>query len=101
MAYGGEGLTYAASIIMRCGGVMSSASKVKATKGGVQLAFAIKTALVVEKNHVTDVSPDGKIIATGTGFIPDTKEAIEEYKKEHKDGWNLEFDKDWDRVAKD
>jgi RecA/RadA recombinase len=100
-AYGGEGLTYSASIIFRMGGVLSSASKVKATKDGVQLSFAIKTALVVEKNHVTNVSPDGKVLCTAHGFIPDTKEAIEEYKKNNKDGWSLEFDKDWDKVSKD
>lgn len=101
VAYGGEGLTYSASIIFRMGGVTSSASKVKATKDGVQLAFAIKTALVVEKNHVTNVSPDGKVICTAHGFIEDTKEAIEEYKKANKDGWNLEFDRDWNSVSKD
>lgn len=99
--YGGEGLTYSSSIIMRCGGVLSSASKVKATKDKIQLAFAIKTSITVEKNHVTNVSPDGKVIATGTGFIFDTKEAIEEYKNLHKDGWNLEFDSDWNKVSKD
>jgi len=99
--YGGEGLTYAASVIIRMGGVMSSASKVKATKDGVQLAFAIKSAMVVEKNHVTNVSPDGKIICTGTGFIEDTKQSIEEYKKNNKSDWNLEYDKDWNSVSKD
>lgn len=99
--YGGDGLTYSASLIFRMGGVLSSSSKVKATKDGVQLSFAIRTAITVQKNHVTNVSPDGKILCVPTGFITDSKEAIEEYKKEHKDGWNLEFDKDWSNVSKD
>lgn len=99
--YGGDGIYYTATLVFRMGGVMSNSSKVKATKDGIQVAFAIKSALVVEKNHITNVAPDGKILCTPHGLIEDSKESIEEYKKQYKDGWNLEFDKDWDRVSKD
>ena len=40
-------------------------------------------------------------ICTPHGFIEDTKEALDEYKKKYKEGWNLEFDKYWDKVTKD
>jgi hypothetical protein len=30
---------------------------------------------------------DGKIIAVHNGYIPDTKEAIDEYKKQYADYW--------------
>ena len=100
-ATGGEGIIYASSLVFRFGGIMSSSSKIKATKDGVQVSFAVKSALVVEKNHITNSSPDGKVVCTGKGFIDDTKEAIDEYKKNNKADWNLEFDKDWDRVTKE
>jgi RecA/RadA recombinase len=99
--YGGDGIYLSASLAFRMGGVMTRSSKVKATKDGSQVAFGIKSALVVEKNHVTNVAPDGKIICTPHGFIEDTKEALDEYKKKYKEGWNLEFDKYWDKVTKD
>ncbi len=83
------------------GGVMSNSSKVKATKDGLQMAFAIKSALVVQKNHITNVSPDGKVLCTPHGFIEDEKSAIDAYKKEYKDDWTLEYDKDWNAVTKD
>jgi RecA/RadA recombinase len=99
--YGGDGIYYTATLVFRMGGIMSNSSKVKATKDGTQVAFAIKSALVVEKNHITNVAPDGKILCTPHGFIEDSKEAIEFYKKQYKDDWQLEFDKDWDKVSKD
>ncbi len=98
---GGDAIYLSASLVFRLGGVMSNSSKVKATKDGVQVAFGIKSAIVVEKNHVTNVSPDGKIICTPHGFIEDTKESIDDYKKQYKEGWTLEFDKYWDKVSKD
>lgn len=90
---GGDGATYAASLIIRMGGVKSSASKIMATKDGVEVAFAIRTALVVEKNHVTNVCAKGKIICTDHGFILDDKVAIDEYKATNKEGWDLNYDK--------
>ena len=99
--YGGDGIYYCSTLVFRMGGVMSNSSKVKATKDGMQVGFAIKSALVVEKNHITNVTPDGKILCTPHGFIEDDKAAIDAYKKEHKDGWNLEFEGNWNAVNKD
>lgn len=90
---GGDGATYAASLIIRMGGVKSAASKIMAVKDGVEVAFAIRTAIVVEKNHVTNVCAKSKIICTDHGFIHDDKAAIDAYKAENKDGWELNYDK--------
>jgi|ERR1035437_180267 hypothetical protein len=98
---GGDALTYSASLVFRFGGVTSASSKVKCVKNSVQLAFASKIAVVVEKNHVSEICSEGKLCSGKDGFFLDTKEAIEAYKKEHRDGWALEFDKDWDKVSKD
>lgn len=99
--YGGDGIYYSSTLVFRQGGVMSNSSKVKATKGGVQLAFAIKSALIVEKNHITNVAAEGKILCTAHGFLQDDKKAIDAYKEKYKGGWNLEFDNGWDAVSKD
>lgn len=98
---GGEGIYYCSTLVFRMGGVMSNSSKVKATKDGMQVGFAIKSALIVEKNHITNVTPDGKILCTPHGFIEDDKAAIDEYKKTYKDDWKLEFESNWDAVNKD
>ena len=34
------------------------------------------------------ISSDGKILAVPQGYLPDTKEAIEKYKKEYSQYWN-------------
>lgn len=99
--YGGEAIIFSSTLVFRMGGIMSSSSKIKATKDGIQVGFAIKSALVIEKNHITNVCPDGKILCTPQGFIEDDKAAIDEYKKTYKEDWKLEFDKDWDKVSKD
>ena len=90
--YGGGGVTYAASLIIRMGGIKSASSKIMATKDGIEVAFAIRTAIVVDKNHVTNVCPRGKIICTDHGFILDDKAAIDDYKAKNKDGWDLNYE---------
>jgi RecA/RadA recombinase len=99
--YGGDGIYYSATLVFRQGGIMSNSSKVKATKDGNQVSFAIKSALVIEKNHITNVSAEGKILCTAHGFLQDDKDAINEYKKKYKDGWSLEFDSNWNKVSKE
>lgn len=93
---GGDGPILAASLVFRMGGVQSNSSKVTATKNGDKIGFAIKSALVVEKNHITNVAANGKIICTDHGFI--AEDEIESYKKKYKDDWNLEYDKYWNTV---
>jgi RecA/RadA recombinase len=99
--YGGDAIFYSAGIVIRMGGVMSRSSKVTATKGGTKVAFGLKSAVKVEKNHITNVAAEGKIVCTDHGFIEDDKTSIDNYKKDYKDGWDLEFDKYWDAVTLD
>lgn len=98
---GGDGIYLASTLAFRMGGVMSRSSKVTAVKDGTEVGFAIKSALVVDKNHITNVTSKGKIVCTDHGFILDDKKAIDEYKKEYKDDWDLNFDKFWDQVTAD
>lgn len=96
---GGDGIYLASTLAFRMGGVMSRSSKVTAVKDGTEVGFAIKSALVVDKNHITNVTSKGKIVCTDHGFIMDDKKAIDEYKKNYKDDWDLNFDKFWDQVT--
>jgi RecA/RadA recombinase len=96
--YGGDGVYLASTLVFRMGGVVGRSSAVTAVKDGVKVGFALKSALVVDKNHVTDVKTNGTIICTDSGFISDTKEAIDEYKERTKSGWGLQYDKYWDNV---
>jgi hypothetical protein len=100
--YGGDALWLASSLVFRMGGVSSRSSNVTATKDGVEVSFAIKSALVVAKNHVTNVkTTGGKIICTDHGFIEDSPKSIDEYKAKYRNGWDLNFDKYWNSVSAD
>ncbi len=98
---GGDAIFYASTLVFRMGGVMSNSSQVTATKNGDTVSFAIKSALVVDKNHITNVAAKGKILCTDHGFIEDDAKVIKDYKENYKDGWDLEFDKYWDKVSED
>lgn len=95
--YGGKGIIKAASLVIRMGGIISNSTKVYATKDGINVSFAIKTALVVEKNHITNISVKDKILCTAHGFVRDTTADLNNYKKEHRSDWNLRYDEDWDK----
>ena len=96
--YGGDGIYLAASLVIRMGGIVGRSSKVTAEKDGVKTGFAIKSAMVVEKNHLTDVTTQGNIICTDAGFIKDDKKCIDDYKNKTKADWGLQYDKYWDSV---
>ena len=96
---GGDAIIYASTLVFRMGGVKSNSSKVTATKDGHTVAFAIKSALVVEKNHITNVQASGKLLCVDGGFILDDAKEIDEYKKRTRDGWDLQFDKFWNQVS--
>jgi len=97
--YGGDGIYLAATLVFRMGGVASRSSKVTATYKGEKVSFAIKSALVVDKNHITNVAARGNILCTDHGFILDDKTTIDNYKKEHKGDWDLEYDDYWEHVT--
>jgi len=97
--YGGDAVYLASSLVFRMGGIKTRPSMVTAIKEKIEIAFASKTSIVVEKNHVTNISSKGKILCTDQGFILDDKKSIDAYKEEHKPGWELKFDNYWNAVS--
>ena len=85
---GGNTMYFDASLVITFGNVTNSGTnKIKATKNGKDVEFAKRTKLSVDKNHVNDVTSVGKVLMTAHGFIDDTKQAIDAYKKEHSKNW--------------
>jgi len=87
---GGQALFLAASLVFLFGNQKSSGvSHITATKNGRTISYAVRTKVSLLKNHVNGIQwKDGKIIAVPQGYISDTKEAIDKYKKEYSQYWN-------------
>ena len=63
----------------------------------MQVEFAKRTNVQIEKNHIGGVQSRGRVVMTAHGFIPDDKRQIDKYKDAHKDHWlklvgSLDFD---------
>jgi len=85
---GGDTMYFDASLVLTFGNIANSGTnKIKATKGGKTVQFAKRTKISCDKNHVTGVESEGKLIMTSHGFINDDKKAIDQYKKEHSKEW--------------
>jgi hypothetical protein len=85
---GGDTMFFDASLVITFGNVANSGTnKIKATKGGKTVQFAKRTKLSCDKNHVTGVETEGKLIMTSHGFIFDDKKAIDKYKKDYSKEW--------------
>ena len=85
---GGMSMWYDATLVVTFGNITNpGTSKIKAIKSGMQVEFAKRTNIQVEKNHISGVQSRGRIVMTQHGFIPDEKRAIDKYKDEHKDHW--------------
>jgi hypothetical protein len=85
---GGDTMYFDASLIVTFGNVTSSGTnKIKATKNGKDVEFAKRTKVSCDKNHVNDVTSAGRVIMTAHGFIDDTKQAIDAYKKQYSKDW--------------
>ena len=87
---GGEAVWLASSLVFLFGNQASAGiNHITATKGGRTVRYAIRTKISILKNHVNGLGySDGKIIAVPQGYIEDTKEALEIYKKEYSQYWN-------------
>jgi hypothetical protein len=87
---GGQALFLAASLVFLFGNQKSSGvSHITATKNGRTISYAVRTKVSLLKNHVNGIQwKDGKIIAVPQGYISDTKEEIDKYKKEYSQYWN-------------
>lgn len=99
--YGGDSLYLPSTLVFRIGGIMTRSAKVDATRNGVKMNYAIKSGILLEKNHITETSAKGTIICTNHGFVLDNKDALDEYKKKYAPDWNLEYDKNWGSVSTD
>jgi hypothetical protein len=89
-AKGGEALWLASSLVFLFGNQKKAGiNHITATKNGRTVRYAIRTKISIIKNHVNGLGyNDGKIIAVPQGYISDTKEALEEYKKQYSSYWN-------------
>jgi len=85
---GGDTMYWDASIVLTFGNITNSGtSKIEATKDKKKVEFALRTKIACDKNHVTGVETEGKIIMTAHGFIADDKKAIDKYKKDYSAEW--------------
>jgi hypothetical protein len=89
-AKGGEALWLASSLVFLFGNQKKAGiNHITATKNKRTIAYAIRTKISIIKNHVNGLGyKDGKIIAVPQGYIDDTPEALEKYKKEYSQYWN-------------
>lgn len=89
-AKGGEATWLASSLVFLFGSQKKSGiNHITATKNGRTVSYAIRTKVSVIKNHVNGLGfKDGKIIAVPQGYIEDTKEALDTYKKQYSQYWN-------------
>ncbi len=91
--YGGGGLKYALSFMIRQGKVNGLHKKHDAKKNGVNITWGLQVPLVLEKNHINGIVRNGDVIVTPYGYIKADPESIEQYKKEHREEWDTSFDK--------
>jgi hypothetical protein len=88
-AKGGEAIWLASSLVFLFGKQKKAGiNHIDATKNGRKVSFAIRTRISILKNHINGLGyKDGKILAVHNGYISDTKEALDKYKKEYSDYW--------------
>ncbi len=89
-AKGGEAIWLASALVFLFGNQKKSGiNHIDAVKNGRKVSYAVRTKVSVIKNHVNGLGyKDGKLIVVHNGYISDTKEALEQYKKEYSDFWN-------------
>jgi hypothetical protein len=87
---GGQALYLASSLVFLFGNQKSSGvNHIDATKNNRKVSFAVRTKISILKNHVSGLGyKDGKIIAVHNGYISDSKEALDKYKKEYSEYWS-------------
>jgi len=84
----GDTMYYDASLCITFGNVTSPGTqKIKATKNGKQVEYALKTRVTCDKNHITGIATKGVVVSTVHGFIGAEKKDIDRYKKEHAEDW--------------
>ncbi|MBS1734980.1 MAG: hypothetical protein JSS98_00055 [Bacteroidetes bacterium] len=86
---GGNAMYWDATIVATFGNVTNSGtSKISVQHKGKKVEFAKRTKVAIDKIH-TDygIATASTVIVTPHGFIPDTPDAVKEYKKQHAHEW--------------
>ena len=85
----GDTMYWDAAVVITFGNVTNSGtSKIKATKKGKSVEFAKRTKIAIDKIHADcGVATTSTVIVTPHGYINDTPNAINKYKKEHAHEW--------------
>lgn len=88
-AKGGEAIWLASSLVFLFGNQKKAGiSHLMATKDKRKVGYGIRTKISILKNHVNGLGyKDGKVIAVPQGYIEDTPEDIEKYKKTYSEYW--------------
>jgi len=81
--YGGDGIWYAASLVIQTKRI----GKLAAIVNKIEKKFGTRSKITIEKNHINGIEQSGDFVITPTSIIPDEKTAIDNYKAEHKAEW--------------
>lgn len=86
---GGDAIWLASSLVFLFGKQKKAGiNHIDATKNGRKVSFAIRTRISILKNHINGLGyKDGKILAVHNGYVADTKDALDKYKKEYSEYW--------------
>lgn len=78
--YGGEGVPYSSALVLR----FRRVGDLKMTIKGKDVIIGLETKIEVKKNHITHKRPIGHVLTTAVGFLENTDEAFNDYKKKIK-----------------
>lgn len=80
----GEFMFYNSRLIFHLGGAVSHGTKkLKATALGQDFQYGIETKIKTEKNQITGLAKEGKIVSTSFGFI--SPDDLNDFKKDRRD----------------
>ena len=83
--YGGKGIYYRASLIIRT----ARTKRLTATKDKKTYGYGIVAKISVEKNHISSTTNSGEFVVTANAIIPNEPTAIKKYKEENKEDWGV------------
>jgi hypothetical protein len=86
---GGNAMYWDAAIVITFGNVTNSGtSKINVQHKGKKVEFSKRTKIAIDKIHADcGIATASTVIVTPHGFIPDTPEAVKEYKKTYAHEW--------------
>jgi hypothetical protein len=86
---GGNAMYWDATIVATFGNVTNSGtSKISVQHKGRKVEFAKRTKIAIDKIHADyGIATSSTVLVTPHGFVPDTPDAIKEYKKKYAHEW--------------